>query len=223
MSQLDWVGLAVAAVGYYYQLAWAERWTDYVSRRKYDTWRTALNTWVAMPGYAWQPLLFIVNALATAATFLYWRNSYPVDDTVRAEAIMGLLFTSVFFMQFWTPLLLWGPRFWWMAALDSLLLLGSSTAALALMGVEDAWLPFGLYFIVPVMAAIIVVTTIAFWLWSATIIAYIRSGAARARRGARRGVEYLLADPMDDSERKFSPAAANRYPNVPAANAYHYY
>lgn len=163
MSQLDYVGLATALIAYNFVMNWSERWVDTWARREYEGWRRVLNSWVALPGWVWQPMLFVVGNLAATAVFLYWRNSFPVDKRVNRDAIMGLTFANVPLFHMWTPLLLWGPMYWWAAALDSFLVLGTSTAVVALMGVEDAWLPFGIYISYPIFALFVLIATLVFW------------------------------------------------------------
>lgn len=89
MSNLDWVALPVSLIAHFFELSLAGRWTDAISRLKYENWRERLNSWIAFPGWFWQPLLFVLQALVASAIFLYWRNSFPVDKRVHRDAIMG--------------------------------------------------------------------------------------------------------------------------------------
>lgn len=109
---------------------------------------------------------------------------------------------NVFFLKMWTPLLLWGPSYWWGAAIDSFFVLGTSAAVVALMGVERAWLPFGLYIIYPFIALIILITTILFY-WNADLMIRGMKGM-RGRYRRARGFEEVIPE-------GFEAEAAVRY------------
>lgn len=179
MSNLDWVALPVALIAYFFEFGMAGRWTDAVYARKYVSWRERLGSWFIPVIWFWTPMLFFLQALAASAIFLYWRNSFPVDARVHRDAILGLTIANVFFLKMWTHLLLWGPGYWWAAAVDSFFVFATGTAVVILMGIENAWLPFGLYLLYPIVAFFAMVVTLIFY-WNATdLYGTVRRGLKR--------------------------------------------
>ena len=170
LSQLDWVALAVVTVIHFFQYELAGNWTSALAQKKYFLWRQNLNSWILFPGWAWQPLLWITQALMTAATFLYWRNSFPGDSRLHRDAILGLIFANIALFKMWTPTLLWGPRYWWITSILSLFILGTSAAVLALFGVVGYWLSFGLYIWYPILACIMTITSLFLWWYNTDLM-----------------------------------------------------
>ena len=166
MAKLDWVALPVALLAYFFDLGLASRWTERAARMKYEGWRMGVRTWFAWPGWAWQPLLFVLQGLAASAIFLFWRNEFASTPTANFDAVMGLTIANVFFLHLWTPLFLWGPRWFWAATLDAFFVFATGVAVLALIGVEKAWLPFGLYITYPVVMFFVMIFSLVFW-WAA--------------------------------------------------------
>jgi len=143
---------------------WSESWTHTVSRYKYAKWREYLNSWIGLPGWFWMPFLAIMVGLAGSGAFLYLRNHFATHaNNTNRLAIWGLFFPNVFFFQFWTPLMLWGPMYWWGAALDSLFIFGTGLAIVILMGIEGSYLPMGLWIGYTFCAGVVMIATLVFW------------------------------------------------------------
>lgn len=152
LSQDEWIGLLVSLIGHYYSLYIVTMWAKKSFRKKYDTSRELISSFFTMPGWAAQPLLFCLSAFLTAAMFLFWRDHYDSSSDTNFSLVMGFHIASVFFLQLWTTTASWGTLWWWATVGDSVILTGTSTVVWAIMGVEKAWLPFGLYSPLPVIA-----------------------------------------------------------------------
>lgn len=163
-SQLDWVGLTTIIIGHFYALTLEGQWTSAASRINYEKWRYAIQTWFAPPGWVFQPLWMMLWAFQTAAIFIYWREHHDDTSEARFAAIMSLHIASVFFAKLWTPVFLWGKRFFWAATLLAFLVLATATTVWGLIGYEHRWLPFGLYAPYPIlMLGLPVFSGIFYW------------------------------------------------------------
>lgn len=163
MSQLDCTMLAVALIAWGYNMFWSESWTHTISRYQYARWRAILNSWIALPGWLWMPFIAMMVGFASSGAFLYMRNSFPHDDHRIRIAIYALFFPNVFCFQFWTPLMLWGPYYWWAAAVCSFWIFITGLAITILMGIEHAFLPMGLWIAFTVFAGFVMLATAFFW------------------------------------------------------------
>lgn len=178
ISYLDAVALPVALMAWGYNMFWSESWTHTVSRFRYTRWRAILNSLLAFPGWVWMPFIFVMVGLAGSGAFLYMRNSFAGDERAMRLAIYSLFYINVFFFQFWTPLMLWGPSYWWGAALDSLMIFLSGLAIVILMGIERAFLPMGLWIGFTVLAGIVMLSTSVFWWYGNEIAVGAKNFAA---------------------------------------------
>lgn len=185
LSQLDWVALSVALIAYPLALVIAGAWTARLARKMYRAWREKLGWFIALRGWLWMPLLFATGSLAASGLFLYWRNSFPVDPRIQRDLIMGFTITNVFFYHMWSPALLWGPTYWFMASAYAFCMAASATGVLIVMGISRAWLPFALYFAYPAFAWFLTFVTVLFW-WHAGDMTNV---ARRFRESMRRGAD----------------------------------
>lgn len=185
LSQLDWVGLVTSIVGHHYSLSIEGNWTSIPNRLKYTKWSNDINTWMAIPGWAMQPIWLLLWSLQAAAIFLLWRNEYDSISADRFTAIIALQIASVFFQKLWTPVFLWGKRFFLGAVALAFLALATSTTVWGLIGAEHAWLPFGLYALTPILMVGVLAMSSTFW-WYGEMI---RDPAGRFTTGLGRGIE----------------------------------
>lgn len=163
-SQLDWVAFVTTVIGHYCALTLEGQWTSAIERLNYDKWRYAVQTWFAPPGWLFQPLWFMLWAFQSAAIFLVWRNHFDSISEPRFVAIISIHIASVFFAKLWTPVFLWGKRFFWAATMLAFLVLATSVTVWGLIGYEHHWLPFGLYAPYPIlMAGLPVFSGIFYW------------------------------------------------------------
>ena len=205
MSNLDWVALPVALLAYFYEFSIAARWTDGQARVRYKGWHNILGGFLAFPGGTFQPLLFVMQALASTAIFLFWRNNFTSSSSINFDLVMGFTVANVIFLKLWTPAMLWGPDWWWMAAVDSFFVLATALGALIVMGIETAWLPFGLYIAYPVLAFVIMLVSLYFWWNNEKVVAAIE------RYGTTLGFEEATSG-INDKRRRQQPRRARRTP-----------
>jgi len=199
LSQLDWVALGELLIVYPLMLFIAGAWTASKARAMYKKWREELGWIIALRGWAWMPLLLLAGALAASSLFLYWRNSFPVDDRIQRDLIMGFTIANVFCFHAWSPALLWGVDYWFLAAGIAFCMASTATVVLAIMGWAGAWLPFGLYFFYPVFAWFITLVTVVFWWHAGSIGKSVRGWGQAMRRGANMPGKYVdrLMDTID--------------------------
>ena len=203
MSNLDWVALPVALIAYFYEFSISARWTDARARMKFEGWRKLLGGFLAFPGWAFQPLLSVMQALAAVAVFLFWRNNFTSSSTINFDLVMGFTVANVVFLKMWTPSMLWGPNWWWLAAVDSFFVMATSLDVLVVMGIESAWLPFGLYVIYPVLAFIIMLVSLYFW-WNGEAV-------VEGLQKYGHAVEYLnLGKGINEKRRTRQPRRTSR-------------
>lgn len=184
LSYLDAVALPVALMAWGYNMFWSESWTHAASRYKYAKWRQTVNSLFAFPGYLWLPYTFVMVGLAGSGAFLYMRNSFLSDPRPMRLAIYALFYINVFVFQFWTPLLLWGPSYWWGASLDALMVFLSGLALVILMGIEHAFLPMGLWIGFTALAGLMMISTTIFWWAGDEVVMEMRRWAAGAKNFA---------------------------------------
>jgi len=195
LSNLDWVALSVSLIVYPLLLLIAGAWTATLARKMYERWRDQLGWVIALRGWAWMPLLWVAGCLASSSLFLYWRNSFPVDQRIQRDLIFGFSITNVFFYHMWSPSLLWGPTYWFMASIYAFCMASTATVVLAIMGWAHAWLPFGLYFFYPVFAWFLTLVTVVFWWHAGEMAMLTKKWRAALRRGAGipgRGMDALM-------------------------------
>ena len=190
MSNLDWVALPMALIAYFYEFSISARWTDANLRMRYRGWEKILNSFLAFPGWAFQPILFLMQSLASVAIFLFWRNNFTSSSSINFDLVMGFTVANVVFLKMWTPSMLWGPGWWWLAAVDSFFVLASALGVLTVMGIEGAWLPFGLYILFPVLSFVIMCVSIYFW-WNGTRVQeeLEHYAATRGKRSVNRAIK----------------------------------
>lgn len=169
LTQDEWIGLTVSLIGHFYSLYLVSVWTDKIFRVKFELSRKMIRSFFAPPGWAVQPILFCVSAFLTASLFLFWKDHYASSSDRNFALIMSFHFASVFLLQLWSTTASWGSRWWWFTVGDSVLLTATSTVVWAIMGVEKAWLPFGLYSPLPVVAFLSIGVSAGFAVDSALI------------------------------------------------------
>ena len=162
LTQTEWIALAVSLIGHYYTLYIASMWTNKDFMEKFEISRRMIRSFFAPPGWAAQPILFCVSGFLTASVFLFWRDHYDSSSDRNFALIMSFHFASVFLLQLWSTSASWGAKWWWFTVGDSVLLTATSTVVWAIMGVENAWLPFGLYSVLPVVAFLSIAVSAGF-------------------------------------------------------------
>lgn len=199
LTVLDWVTLILMSVVYFYPMGISERFIDTINQRNYKGWKRRVRSFLAFPGWGWQTLLFVAQGLLVAASFLYLRNYYAGDPRPIRYAIVAVQFCNTFFLKLWTAFLLWGPEYWWLAFLDSLAILGTGVAELILMGLYNDWLPFGLYGFYVLLAFIVSVATLVFWInaFNVEILQKRRRGARREGKLPKRRLRGIVPPEFD--------------------------
>lgn len=152
MLQNDWVALATVLIGHFYAMYLVSMWTNKHFVQKYTVSREMIRSFFTPPGWAAQVVIFCVAALITPAIFLFWKRDFKSASDTNFALVMGFHFASVFLFQFWSTTASWGQKWWWATVGDSVLLTATSTVVWAILGVEKAWLPFGLYSPLPIVA-----------------------------------------------------------------------
>lgn len=152
MLQDDWVALATLLIGHFYAMYLVSMWTNKQFMEKYEVSKKMIRSFFAPPGWAAQAIIFCVAGFITAAIFLFWKRDFKSASDTNFALVMGFHFASVFLFQFWSTTASWGQKWWWATVGDSVLLTATSTVVWAILGVEKAWLPFGLYSPLPIVA-----------------------------------------------------------------------
>jgi tryptophan-rich sensory protein len=109
-----------------------------VNRREYEAGsRYVLGS---PPAWLFGPVWIVLRLLRGFSTFLYWRNALPsgVYDWILALSIATLILDYQ-----WTPIF-FGVKQSGAALVIVMLNVITATATLSLLGVDAAWLPFGL-------------------------------------------------------------------------------
>jgi hypothetical protein len=206
MSQINWVSLGLALIAYNFVMHWAERWHDAFIQREYKRWKIVLSPWMALKPWVWQTSMFVAGNLAASSAFLYFANNFVHEPHIRRDAIMGLIFTNVFFYHFWSPLILWGPRYWWLASLDSAAAFVTSIAAVILMGIGKHWLPFGLYLAYSFWCFCVIIISAYFWYKGTDVTKFLRK--LRGKHGV--SIQYEREDGTYEAINGGYPMKKNR-------------
>lgn len=223
LTQTEWIALVVSLIGHYYSLYISSMWTNKQFRAKFEISREMIRSFFAPPGWAVQPILFCLSGFLTASVFLFWRDHYDSSSDRNFALIMSFHIASVFLLQLWSTSASWGAKWWWFTVGDSVLLTATSTVVWAIMGVESAWLPFGLYSPLPVIAFLSIAVSSGFAVDSSLIgeqavnmalSGTLRKGGRILNRAAdllgdERGQGYTVIDSKIGSSR--SKRAARAY------------
>lgn len=119
------------------------------------------------------PLFFMIIVMIAVFTvsgvgfFLFWRRREDYD-TQYYDAIMGLHFGSLLSL-FFVGNMLFNWRKLGMTTIFMLLAWAGTTVALVLLGIQKAWLPFGLYFALPVFLLYALFLSIEIWKYNGDI------------------------------------------------------
>jgi tryptophan-rich sensory protein len=196
MSELDkdeWIGLLAILVGHFYSLSIEGQWTSAAERLNYTKWRSWVGTWFAPPGWAFQPLWMMLWAFQAAAIFLLWRNHHDDISGHRIAAIYSLQIATVVLAKLWTPVFLWGKRYFWLATGIAFFVLATAVTVWGLIGYEHAWLPFGLYAPYPVLMAGLPIFSGIFY-WFGDLITLGEKGLLGPGRPLTRGFSRVMQE-----------------------------
>lgn len=126
------------------------------------------------PGWFFGIAWLVVYGLVTGAFFDFARNHYQAGEAVTI-ALVVLMLTNLLFNKLWMPIF-FGARLYMVAANVANLILITAIPVLVLLGVQRAWLAFGLYFGYVAWAAYAV-----FLSWSIVLMVPAKPQAPKAR------------------------------------------
>jgi len=155
-AELEWIGGVVIGLATLVAVSFGGG-----MKRKLSSWFYRLKLRWFLPFLAIGWIMAAVFTVSAVGFFLFWRRRKDFN-TEKYDAVMGLHFGSLLAIYFMGNML-----FHWSKLLSTLffalLAFGGTTAALVLMGIEKAWLQFGLYFVLPVFMLYIVCMALLIW------------------------------------------------------------
>jgi benzodiazapine receptor len=137
MDYLDVLGIIGWIVFHYWQVSSSSGTLK--GRRWYNERKSQLTC--AIPGYVFGLVWLVLYGLLTAAAVIYFHD-YVGD--AHYTTIFILWISNIVLNKMWS-MLFFDMRAIRSALLVVILMLGSGAAIVVLLGVSEAWLPFGLY------------------------------------------------------------------------------
>lgn len=161
-SAQDFANLAAFAALSYFQFGWGGSARS--TQKFYSSGIRPYLPWIfRVPPWVFGPVWVVLYGLVAGALFSFARDHYDAGEGVTI-AIVVLALSNLLFNKMWSPLF-FGARMFVLAAIDATLIAATAIAVQALLGVQRAWLAFGLYFAytVWVLYAMLISWAIVYW------------------------------------------------------------